>query len=372
MSHQAAFTGMPLSESEQVSHGGITVREAAACFGLDVCSSRRISGGFSGAAVFRATDVHSRRFAIRLIPLEMSLPEQRLDLLHSMLCCVQQHGQSGIAIPLCPLRDLQRRMEPLRAGRPSSCVLGNFRVHAEPWIDGLPVEGVPTPEQLSHSMTYLSSLHQRLKTAVSVLPENSWFFLRSGISPGLLRRIRMISELLHGGLEALLSNCEMDLDSEFRKLAARTGNIVRIWLPQLKSLTSPIEAKSFLLQPVLRDVWRPHVLFQNNEVSGVIDVMSAASDHPVLDYARLFRSWFGSDWIAIEAAYLELAEHCHLNAAERLLLKSIDACSSILSPITWLNRRIASVRTFPLDEDKRSRMEEVVRIAESFRLVPLT
>ncbi len=362
---------MPLNDSAEDHHGGVSIRDAASRFGLEARSWRRLSGGFSGAAVFQIADARSRHFAIRLVPLELSLPEQRLDLLRMLLCQSEQPGQTGIAVPLPPVRNTDSPSMLFGVAEHSSCVIGNFRVLAEPWIDGRPTDGAPNPQQLTNAIDFLSSLHQRLRLATSELPRNDWFFVRSGASPGLIRRSRIVADLMNGELQRLLKESSSDCDPEFRRLAIRTGDVVRSWLPQLKSLTGSIELTSFALQPILRDVWKPHVLFLNDDVSGVIDVTSAASDHPVLDCSRLFRSWFSTDHASMRAACQQFVERCKLDFTERQLLQTVDACSTILSPITWLKRRTASSRGLPLDESVLSRMNEVVRIAESFQLVPL-
>ena len=46
---------------------------------------------------------------------------------------------------------------------------------------------------------------------------------------------------------------------------------------------------------MLRDVWRAHVLFTEDEVTGLIDLTAVASDHVTVDLTRLVRSWFGAD-----------------------------------------------------------------------------
>lgn len=45
------------------------------------------------------------------------------------------------------------------------------------------------------------------------------------------------------------------------------------------------------LQPVLRDVWQAHLLFEGPRIAAVIDLHAAAIDSPATDLARLLGSW---------------------------------------------------------------------------------
>lgn len=123
----------------------------------------------------------------------------------------------------------------------------------------------------------------------------------------------------------------------------------------------------FALQPVIRDIWRAHVLFTGSTVTGMIDLTSAASDHVALDVTRLLRSWYGAGNTKIEMAVNEFQTMRPFNANERRLLQTFDASTVLLSPVTWLRRRVNSGDDARCRDDIIVRLTELTEVAEKFR-----
>ena len=70
-----------------------------------------------------------------------------------------------------------------------------------------------------------------------------------------------------------------------------------------------------------------------------------ASDHVTVDVTRLIRSWFGSDVSRVRDAVEGFQSLRTLNADEQRLMKVLDATTVLLSPVTWLRRRMDSGST---------------------------
>ena len=73
-------------------------------YDLTILNATAVSGGFSGAAVFKATTSDGRLLAIRRTPKSVALPPQRMKKLHGLLQQMSQSGCQLIPVPLMPAR----------------------------------------------------------------------------------------------------------------------------------------------------------------------------------------------------------------------------------------------------------------------------
>src|SRR5262249_55697812 len=86
----------------------------------------------------------------------------------------------------------------------------------------------------------------------------------------------------------------------------------------------------------IRDIHREHVLFRENEVTGLIDFGAMQRDHIACDIARLLGSMASDDqelWQTGLSAY-ECVQP--LSADERLLVSAYDEGGVLLSGMNWL------------------------------------
>jgi hypothetical protein len=343
------------------------LQSATDSFGIDACAYLRLNGGFSGSSVFRVTTASSESFVIRLTPLDSAIASDRLSLLQQLLSCVSDLGQHGIPVPLKPRVHFENATSIEAHIGACWCVIGDFRITAEPWIHGEPIASVPTTHQIASSVDYIHTLHKRLRLAASKLTRNEWFFVRSGVSSGLKRRSNLIDDLAKGDLRRLKEAFINERDPEFQDLAFHALRAVEYWIPWLTRKLSELLGVEFSLQPAVRDLWRPHVLFSEGMVTGVIDLTSAASEHPAMDFARLFRSWFDADHSSLCKAFQQMATAYRLGTQERQLFQTFDACSTLLSPMTWLRRRIGSSMSGDHENEIRERLRQLVQVALAFQ-----
>lgn len=69
-------------------------------FDVSIRDATLVGGGFSGAAVFRATTDDGRELAVRRTPESIALPLPRLSTLHHLLREMSRRGCNIIAVPL--------------------------------------------------------------------------------------------------------------------------------------------------------------------------------------------------------------------------------------------------------------------------------
>jgi Ser/Thr protein kinase RdoA (MazF antagonist) len=90
------------------------------------------------------------------------------------------------------------------------------------------------------------------------------------------------------------------------------------------------------VQPCLCDVWHDHVLFEADDVTGLIDYGSVKLDHVAVDLARLLGSLVG-DCAERQAAGLdEYGRILPLSADERALVALLNWTGTLLGAANWL------------------------------------
>ena len=336
-------------------------------YNVTILTATAVSGGFSGTAVFQTTTNDGRELAVRRTPKSMALPPERLRRLYGILRQISQCGCQVIPLQLLPANPETQ----IHRGKNRTVVPW---VHAEdsiwqmePWMPGLSLAGheLTTPH-LRAALAALNQFHQRATEAVRVVGSDDWFLNATRSSPAVLRRLSIVGELQTGLLKKLWHQLQEDPDERFRSLAVRVYEILTTWLPWLQNELTAMSTIAFPVQPVLRDVWRAHVLFTDCEVTGLIDLSAAASDHVTVDLTRLVRSWFGSDISCVQNALEEYQSLRILSRPEQRLLRSLDASTVLLSPVTWLRRRMESGVSESPAGDVIARLTELTDVAENF------
>ncbi len=203
------------------------------------------------------------------------------------------------------------------------------------WRGGSPL-AAPRETQAARAMEELARVHRAAARFCDPFPaaaaSGSPAAAASG-SPGIpafLRRQAAARRLLdapQGGWGTRPPGWLGEEVARRREVAAAVWNRKRAVLQRLVAATPP----RVRLQPVLRDVWSDHVLFEGDAVSGLIDLHAAGIDTPATDLARLLGSWrhngavgepLGRCWADAIAAYESVSP---LEPAERRLIDLLDA-----------------------------------------------
>ncbi len=337
-------------------------------YGVTILKSMAMTGGFSSAAVFRATTSDGRELAIRRTPKPLALPPERLMRLHGLLHQISQSGFQLISVPMIPAKTQEKVDRDENRPVAPWLLVEDCIWQIEPWMPGSSLAGtVLTTSHLRAAMSALHQFHQRATEAVRVIGSDDWFLNATRPSPAVLRRLNIVVELRAGLLKKLQHRLREDPDETFRGLADRVCDALTTWLPWLQRELTALSTIMFPVQPVLRDLWRAHVLFTGCEVTGLIDLSAAASDHVTVDLARLFRSWFGADVSCVRNAVAEYQSLRFLSEPEQRLLQAFDASTVLLSPVTWLRRRMESVDSTNSSGDVIARLTELTDVAGNFR-----
>ncbi|HEY2882605.1 MAG TPA: phosphotransferase, partial [Pirellulales bacterium] len=98
--------------------------------------------------------------------------------------------------------------------------------------------------------------------------------------------------------------------------------------------------------PCIRDIHREHVLFQGNQVSGLIDFGALELDSPAADLARLLASMAIDQPALWNLGLATYGRRRQLSETEIRLVSAYDATAMLLSGINWLSWVFADLRRF--------------------------
>jgi len=280
------------------------------------------AGGFSGAEFWRI-DADAGRLCLRRWPPEHP-KEAQLRRMHAFLA---EAARQQLPVP-AP-----------RAARGGETFLRQHGAWWEltAWMPGrADYHQRPRPARLAAAVQTLAQLHQAGEAVVAPA---------AGRSQILQRRFEMLRET--PGLVRRLEPLQPRLDPELAPLAAEVlarapaaaGAALRL-LQDTPRLVTP-------QQIVIRDIWHDHVLFQDDQVSGVVDFGALAVDTVGADLARLLGSLCKDDREAWQQALAAYEQTRPLSVAERELALVLDRAAVILSGLNWLRWLLLEERQFP-------------------------
>ncbi len=301
--------------------------------------------GFSGAAIFRVVTSGST-LCWRRWPRQQSV--RRLTELHQLL---QHVAASGLAFVPAPRCDVTGRsvieddgaLWQLEAWMPGA---------ADYWEN-------PQPQRLIAAFEALARWH---RAAATIDCRGEWFACAaSAQAPSVCDR----TASLRSYSDDVMQTIEAGLIREPQPMWRECGQVITTALrwrgPQLRDDLLQGETLKVPLQPVIRDVWHDHVLFTENEVTGLIDYGAARTDTVAADISRLLGSLIGDHSeqrrIALDA-YEKLRP---LSLNEHRLISMLDLSNVLLSGLVWLRRRY--VEHLPIDSESRV-LERLQRIAK--------
>lgn len=285
---------------------------------------QQAAGGFSGAGVFQI-ECSAGKFALRLWPSE-SLPAERILGLHRLLHSVFAAGVTQVAAPVIGLQgvSLQQSNDQLW--------------HLEPWREGIAdFHEHPSQERIDSAFACLARWHQVARTFTPTAAEAPWFSSReSSMSPAAEERLSLLRSWMHQdelhrvsiGLNRAAPNHRHLFDRAIRQCEQHAESIAN-QLHQAMSLRVDI-------QPCLRDIWHDHLLFSDEQLTGLIDCNACRTESVASDLARLLGSLFGDDHTSRTAALAAYQSHRKLTTDELVLTDVLDRSGTVISAMHWV------------------------------------
>ena len=201
--------------------------------------------------------------------------------------------------------------------------------------------------------TYLRQPNRvKLKSAIDALADlhEVWceFAQKQGTSPTTEQRIEMLNEWLamHDLVERVGAQVRGPIEaaacmSTIRMLHSRG--------PRLLDELRRANEVQVCLQPVLRDIWSDHLLFEGDRVSGIIDFGTVRMDEPAADLSRMLGSLHPFELDVRLAAVDDYNQHRpgHTVDAERVEL--LDRTGTLLTALQWMRWLILDRQKFNAD-----------------------
>ncbi len=219
----------------------------------------------------------------------------------------------------------------------------------EPWLPGAANDRLPTSEsRLRAALTALARWHLAAATFVPDDDIRPWFGSNTAAqSPAIGERLHSLREITPNEFRDISQAIRNSPEEEQRSVCLELCESIRRLQPVIAAELQSIHAECFALQPCLRDIWKDHVLFTGDEVTGLIDANACRSENVAADLARLIGSLAEDDpdgWRIAMDAYQRVRP---LSLMEISLVRALDRSGVVLGARTWLGWLYRSGRKFP-------------------------
>jgi Ser/Thr protein kinase RdoA (MazF antagonist) len=299
------------------------------------------AGGMSGAQFWRI-ESGAGPLILRQWPTEHPSPE-RLRFIHDVLFHAAAHGVSFVPAPI------------RSAGGDSFVQASSHLWQLEPLMPGEPAyERSPNPQKLRAAMMALAQFHVATSDFPTVQPSRS-----TVTAPAIAKRLTRLNELGVKGAGHLCGAITPHILPPLEPLAHQFLATLPYVIPDVTRQLESLTRNCFPTQPCIRDIWHDHVLFTDNEVTGIIDFGGMDIDTPTTDIARLLGSLVADDdknWQIGIDAYSSVKP---LSATEAQTAKALDHSGTILAGCNWLQWIYVDRRQF----------ERPAQIIERFRRI---
>ncbi len=336
----------------ETDHGVLqrVLREYSPIYELREATRLGNAGGFSGACLWRVT-TPAGMFALRRWP-KGSISADQLRTLHGVLEKVVLEGINYVPLPA------------RTASGQTFVEAEGYLWQLEPWLPGqADFWQRPTAAKLQAAMQALARFH----LTASLVSEMAGY----GVSPAYEARQRELRVLLGRGLDELERAVPAGHWPEMDRLAEELlGRIrrLRIWATQVVECRLP----QVPLQPVIRDVWHDHILFEGDRVTGMVDFGCLGIDSVSVDIGRLAGSLIGENQARWREALAYYEKVRPLSPAERWLSAWGRVTGTIGGGLVWLKRHYLKGATWDRRPGILQRLRHFIERLDQLRASGLT
>jgi Ser/Thr protein kinase RdoA (MazF antagonist) len=320
------------------------VRAVLAQFGVEPIRIDSLGGhgGFSGATVWRVT-APSGNWCLKAWPLDFQVEQLR----HAHW--LMRQGRSA---------GLEYVPSPHDSADGSGCVTTTGHIwDLASWQPGVAdFHRRPTATRLESACVALADLHRAWKPAKAT----------NGPLPAVRRRVAAAEQwqtLVRSGWQP---DFAAHVEPEIAAWSERAWILLEFAAKRVPRWLSPWIDVSLPLQPCLCDLWHDHVLYTDDDVTGLIDYGSAKTDHVTVDLARLLGSLVEDDAEMREAGLDAYDREAGLSRDERALVDALDKTGAVLSLANWMRWIYVDGRRFDGDDRVGRRIAGLVRRVESW------
>ena len=274
------------------------------------------AGGFSGARLWRG-ESPAGRFCLRAWP-EGHMTAAQLRPIHDLMNAARS---SAVSLSFVP------RLQTTSFGTTWVEEAGRLWEVTD-WMPGrADFHDRPTDDRLRAAVRALAKLHEAW-AARSTPPAPC---------PAVQRRMRALADwralLASGWRPDFRGEPEAD---PVRPWAGRAWAVLPAQADRAANELRPWKDCRVPLQPCLCDVWHDHVLFDGDEVTGIIDYGAAKPDCVAVDLARLLGSFIPDEAERVTLALSEYAAERSLPPEAEELVTLLDWTGTVVGALNWL------------------------------------
>jgi Ser/Thr protein kinase RdoA (MazF antagonist) len=291
------------------------------------------AGGFSGSRIWRGALRDGHSFALKAFPIGFDL--RRLEQVHKWMTAA---------------RDARLDFVPCveRCANGRTITQGDGRCwEITSWMPGsADFHNNPCDAKLSAAVAAAARIHEAWKAET-----------RHARCPAVLRRWQSLcewEELVRSGWRPRFES--LDPIAPHAEVA---WNCMPAAVAIARQLLIPWLDRVVPLQPSIGDVWHDHILFQGDEVSGIIDYAAAKLDHVAADLARLLGSLVEGEATRVGMAIQTYRAVRQLPDVE--LIPILDHSGVVASIANWLRRLYFEYERIPDRAAVASRISKMVR-----------
>jgi len=303
-------------------------------------------GGLSGAMFWRVA-TSGQLVGLRRWPKEHPTADRLIEI-HGLLKHLSQADIDSVPVP----RAMDNGATYLRQS--------GYLWELSPWMPGEADDSEqPNSARLAAAMTALAQLHLAASSYSPGKPIDA-----PTPSVGLGRRQQALDQLQQGELQQVRSVVSASSPGALREIAAELVEVIARVLDQVAADARSWSNVALPQQWCLRDVWKDHILFQQDRVSGIVDFGAVGVESVAGDLARLLGSLV-SDEPTLWKAGMEVYEKSRpLTADERSAVGLFDSTGLVLSAANWLRWLFLGQRKFADTPGVLARMHHLGRRLE--------
>jgi homoserine kinase type II len=270
-----------------------------------------------------------------------------LAFIHAVLDHV--HGRGFAAIPV-PIRTIPGE---------TYCAASGHLWELTAWLPGVAdYLAKPTSDKLAAAMSALARWH----VAAADFPRAGDIEAQSA---GIQSRLAHLSRLRPDALAQLSIDAEIKAvrEPEWRELGGLATRLIAAFFRVAPAVGAKLASAASIrvpLQPCIRDIWHDHVLFEANQVSGIIDFGAVRIESVAGDLARLLGSLAGDDLVAWQQGLAAYQAIRPLSDAEAALVPVFDESTMLLAGFNWLEWVAISRRHFDNPAEVIRRLKAIV------------
>ena len=303
------------------------------------------AGGFSGAQLWKLQTPRGE-LCLRRWPAEHP-SIKRLSYIHTVASYAVLQGHPCIPAPISTKDE------------PSIAFCSDHRLwELTPWMPGKPL--------LAPNATSREQQPKLLRAALrSVAEFHKWTgdervgLVQVGRPSSLKHRARFANELLNGELD-LFRESLSNFSSPYCQDLETICHLASPHLEKTRSLVEDAKGRDFRMQPCLGDIWYEHVLFTDDEVTGIVDLGAMRRDTVASDLARLIGSvchHIDDAWRIGLDAYSEIRT---LTTEETAAISIFRDSAIVLSGFQWIRWLALERRTFENSDGVAGRLAAII------------